>query len=66
MVGGVKPGAFENDPYRCINLAQCFFVTFRAARKNRVIKTLQALEPNAAILASICVYRHYYLSVSLP
>jgi len=66
MIGGVKSGTFEYNPYRSVDFAQCFFIALRTACEDGIIKSLQAFKPNATILTAIRVYWHDYLSGLLP
>ena len=62
VVRRVKPFAFENNPYRLVDLAQSNRVAIRANGQGVVGEMLELIEVMITILAFITVNRHFLLT----
>lgn len=58
MIGSVEAGAFENDSYRRVDLAQSLLAALWATGQRSFAKFLIAVKTNAAVFALVRIGGH--------
>ncbi len=62
VIGGVEPGAFEDDAYRRVNLVQALFPALRAARQRWIAEFLLSFELYATVITAVRIDWHSTLT----